>query len=358
MNASGMNDQHFMQRCLDLAGKGLGTTYPNPLVGSVVVYDEKVIGEGFHYKSGQPHAEVVAVSSVEDKALLKKATLYVNLEPCAHYGKTPPCAPMIVSYSIPRVVIGTTDTHARVSGRGIEILKQGGCEVVTGVLEKESRWINRRFFTFHEKQRPYIILKWAESHDGFIDKKRVAGEPKGPTWISGPLGRQLVHKWRSEEQAILIGTRTALVDDPQLTVRHWTGSNPLRLVIDRKLVLPRSLRMFGDGNPVVMFNQQREGRDGNLHYVRIDFEKETISQILDYLYDLGKQSLIVEGGAETLMRFVSSGLWDEARVFRGRIEFGDGVKAPQTGVEPLVTRRLPDSEIQFYYHPDHFNPLT
>lgn len=341
-------DEFYMMRCMDLARHGLGTTYPNPLVGSVVVYHGRVIGEGFHRKSGEPHAEALAISSVRDRSLLKDATIYVNLEPCSHYGKTPPCANLIVSSGIPRAVIGTRDTSSKVAGRGVEILKKGGCSVTEGVLEEESRRINRRFFTWHEKKRPYIILKWAESADGFIDRVRKKDDPRAPNWISGPLGRQLVHKWRSEEQAILTGTRTALMDDPALTVREWSGTNPLRMVIDRDLVLPPDLKLFDNTTETVVFNQRENRRDHQTEYVRLDFTKEIIPQILDFLYHREIQSLIVEGGAITLNGFIRSGLWDEARVIQGTEKFLDGVKAPEIPLQPDERFSLPDTTYLVY----------
>ena len=338
----------YMQRCLDLAAMGLGTTWPNPLVGSVIVYEGKIIGQGFHYRSGEPHAEVLAIRSVKEKHLLKKSTLYVNLEPCSHYGKTPPCADLIVETGIPRVVTGTIDTSEKVHGRGIKRMKDGGVEVTTGVLEKESRFINRRFFTYHEKKRPYIILKWAESADGFLDEERLPGQ-QGPNWISGPLGRQLVHKWRTEEQAILVGRKTALIDDPALTAREWYGRNPLRLVIDRELGLPPGLQLFDDEAPTIIFNSLREEKHTHPEPVKIDYSKPVIPQILDELYQRQIQSLIVEGGAYTLQQFIETGLWDEARVFKGEKYFYAGIRAPATGKQPAKIIDITDSTYHLFY---------
>jgi diaminohydroxyphosphoribosylaminopyrimidine deaminase/5-amino-6-(5-phosphoribosylamino)uracil reductase len=221
----------FMKRCLELASKAEGMTYPNPMVGSVIVHEGKIIGEGFHLKAGGPHAEVNAINSVSDKSKLKDSTLYVNLEPCSHFGKTPPCADLIIANSVPRVVIGTLDTSEKVSGQGLSRLKNAGCEVITGVLEKECRRLNRRFFTFHEKNRPYITLKWAQSADGYLDMIRTSDQNTGPNWITGNPERVLVHRWRAGEQAILVGAGTLRVDNPKLNVREWTGNNPLRLVL-------------------------------------------------------------------------------------------------------------------------------
>jgi diaminohydroxyphosphoribosylaminopyrimidine deaminase/5-amino-6-(5-phosphoribosylamino)uracil reductase len=345
--------EKYMRRCLDLAVRGLGTTYPNPLVGSVIVCEGRIIGEGFHHHSGGPHAEVVAVQTVKDRSLLKKATLYVNLEPCSHHGKTPPCADRIVREGIPRVVVGTLDTSDKVMGRGVQRMQEGGVEVVTGILEEESRYVNRRFFTFQEKKRPYIILKWAESADGFLDEERLPGQ-EGPNWISGPLGRQAVHRWRTQEQAILVGRKTALIDDPALTARAWVGRNPLRLVIDRELSLPPSLQLFDDEAPTIIFNNLRSQKHTHPEPVKIDFSQPVVTQILEELYARQIQSLIVEGGAFTLRQFIDSGLWDEARVFRGERYFHKGVKAPSPGRQPAAVVDLSDSVYYLFMRTDIF----
>ncbi|NOY38471.1 MAG: bifunctional diaminohydroxyphosphoribosylaminopyrimidine deaminase/5-amino-6-(5-phosphoribosylamino)uracil reductase RibD [Chlorobi bacterium] len=338
-----------MMRCLDLARCGLGTTYPNPQVGSVIVRHGKIIAEGFHRRSGEPHAEALAIAAVKDKSLLKGSSLYVSLEPCSHFGKTPPCADLIVSSGIPRVVVGTLDTSKKVAGKGIGILRAGGCEVVTGVLEKECRRINRRFFTWHEKSRPYIILKWAESADGFMDRKRNPDDSSGPDWISGPLGRQLVHKWRSEEQSILVGTRTAQIDDPSLTVREWTGRQPLRLVIDRKLSLPETLNLFNDKAPTLIFNSRLNRPDSQPEYIKLDFNGDIIDQILEVLYQRQIQSVIIEGGADTIERFIKKELWDEARVFTGKMRFYDGIQAPRLAFQVEESVHLHDSVCDIYF---------
>jgi len=343
----------YMQRCLDLAIQGLGTTYPNPLVGAVIVWKDKIIGEGFHHRSGEPHAEVLAIRSVKNRELLKQATLYVNLEPCSHYGKTPPCADLIVKTGIPRVVVGTPDTTEKVHGKGIRTMQEGGIEVITGIREQESRFINRRFFTYHEKKRPYIILKWAESADGYLDEERIAGQ-QGPHWISGPLGRQLVHKWRSEEQAILVGRKTALIDNPALTAREWYGRNPLRLVIDRELTLPTGLQLFDDEAPTIIFNNLREEKHTHPEPVRIDFSKPIIPQITEELYSRQIQSMIVEGGAYTLRQYIESGMWDEARVFKGNRYFHAGVKAPVLKRQPSGIIHTGDSTYHLFFSANFF----
>ena len=245
-------DEKYMKRCLDLAILGNGNTAPNPMVGSVIVYNGKIIGEGYHQKCGEAHAEVNAIKSVKDHELLKKATLYVNLEPCAHQGRTPACSLLIRTKQIPRAVIGCIDTFSKVAGKGVEILTNSGCDVTVGVLEKESREINRRFFTFHEKKRPFIILKWAQTLDGFIDKMRTPDMPIKPIWITNELARTVVHKWRSQESAIMIGTNTATKDNPKLNVRDWTGENPVRVVVDRNLRIPQSAYIF-DKSIIVTF---------------------------------------------------------------------------------------------------------
>ncbi len=342
-----------MRRCLELARRGLGTTYPNPLVGSVIVHEGRIIGEGFHHRSGEPHAEVLAVRAVTDRRLLRQSTLYVNLEPCSHHGRTPPCADMIVREGIPRVVIGTLDTSEKVSGRGVARLRDGGVEVITGVLEEESRYVNRRFFTFHEKKRPYVLLKWAESADGFLDEERLPGQ-EGPNWISGPLGRQAVHRWRTQEEAILVGRKTALIDDPLLTAREWWGKNPLRLVIDRDLTLPATLRIFNDEAPTIVFNHRLSRRHEHPEPVRIDFREEILPQILEELYRRQVQSVMVEGGAYTLQKFIEADLWDEARVFKGERYFHAGVKAPAPGRQPAEKIDLGDSVYYRFFRCDHF----
>jgi diaminohydroxyphosphoribosylaminopyrimidine deaminase/5-amino-6-(5-phosphoribosylamino)uracil reductase len=321
------DDIKFMRRCLELAIKAEGLTYPNPLVGSVIVHEGSIIGEGFHLKAGEPHAEVTAINSVQDKTLLKSATLYVNLEPCSHFGKTPPCADFIISSSIPRIVIGTKDSSEKVSGEGLSRLKNAGCEVITGVAEDESRRINRRFFTYHEKKRPYITLKWAESADGFLDIKREEGSKTGPNWITGKPERALVHKWRSAEQAILVGAGTFRADNPKLNVRDWKGNNPLRIVLSSSGNLNNIELNDADGTFVV-FTHNVDARHKDTVQIKLDDNRPASLQIAEYLYKTGIQSLLIEGGAKVLNHFISTGLWDEARVFKGEKFFKEGVRAP------------------------------
>ncbi|PID89793.1 MAG: riboflavin biosynthesis protein RibD [Bacteroidia bacterium] len=316
-----------MQRCIELAKSGLGNVAPNPMVGAVITYNNEIKGEGFHRKFGEAHAEINAIKSVKNKELLKKSTIYVSLEPCAHYGKTPPCSQAIIRHRIPRVVIGCTDTFSEVSGRGIAELKEAGCDLRLGVLENEARYLNRRFFTFHEKKRPYVILKWAQTADGYIDIQRNKNSLNRPTWITDETARMLVHKWRTEEQAILVGSKTAEKDNPNLNVREWKGQNPVRILIDKSLRLDKSLNIFNNETKTLVFNALKTYRRKNTEYIQIDFTKEIPSQILEVLYAKAVQSLIIEGGAFTHELFIKHNLWDEARVFVGNKLFYKGVQA-------------------------------
>lgn len=324
-----MNHELYMQRCIQLAKKGMGNVAPNPLVGSVIVCDDKIIGEGYHQKYGEAHAEVNAVNSVKDKSLLAKSTLYVNLEPCAHYGKTPPCANLIVENKIPKVVIGCIDSFAKVAGKGIEMLRNNGVEVVVGVLEKESLALNKRFFTFHEKKRPYVILKWAQTKDGFIAPTEDLHESK--RWITNKRTQVLVHKWRSEECAILVGKNTVIKDNPELTVREVNGSNPVRIVLDKDLELysnKTSYKIFNSKSKTIVFNQIKSFESDNIEGVKINFTQNSEQQMLTKLYELNIQSIIIEGGAQVLESFINKNLYDEGRVFVSENTFGLGVKAP------------------------------
>ena len=317
-----------MIRCLELASKAEGLTYPNPMVGSVIVNDGRIVGEGYHLKAGMPHAEINAINSVSDKEKLKSSTLYVNLEPCSHFGKTPPCADFIISNSIPRIVIGTLDTNEKVSGEGIARLRHGGCEVITGVVEDECRRLNRRFFTFHEKKRPYITLKWAQSADGFLDILRSEDHIIKPTWITGKPERVLVHKWRASEQAILAGAGTIRADDPRLNVRDWKGPHPLRLILSGSGSLNKESAVFETDVPVVMFTNNADSNIANVVKVMLNDKVPSSLQIAGYLFNSGIQSLLIEGGATVLNHFISTGLWDEARIFTGKAYFRRGIEAP------------------------------
>ena len=312
-----------MQRCIDLAQKGKGRVAPNPMVGSVIVYNGKVIGEGYHKRFGSHHAEVNAINSVKDKSLLSECTLYVNLEPCSHFGKTPPCSDFIIKHKIPKVVIGCIDTYSEVSGTGIEKMRKAGIDVKVGILEKESKELNKRFLTFHEKRRPYIILKWAESKDGFIAPK----DQKEPFWMTSKESKKLVHKWRSEEDAILIGRITAEKDNPSLTVREIKGDNPIRIVIDKDLKLSENLNLFNSESKTIIFNKIKSYNTSYSNYIKINFNN-LINNILEELYKQNIQSIIIEGGTKTLQSFINDNLWDEARIFTANKKLVDGVKVP------------------------------
>jgi diaminohydroxyphosphoribosylaminopyrimidine deaminase/5-amino-6-(5-phosphoribosylamino)uracil reductase len=340
-------DETFIKRCFDLALNGMGSVSPNPLVGCVITHNNEIIGEGWHKKYGGPHAEVNAINSVADKNLLSSATVYVNLEPCAHHGKTPPCADMLVAHRVKKVVISNVDSNELVAGKGIEKLRNAGIEVVTGVLEEEGRYLNRRFFTFMEKRRPYIILKWAETADRFISCNK-----NGPDRISNEFTQKMVHCWRSEEDAFLVGTQTAEADNPKLSVREWTGRNPIRVVIDRYLRLNHSLHLFDGTQPTIVYNTIKDEENENLRYVRIN----DINDIINDLYKKKVQSLVVEGGAITLNLFISAGLWDEARVFTSPLLFDFGVSAPTLTGTPSSKTPVGDNEY-FLYQNFNVRPL-
>jgi diaminohydroxyphosphoribosylaminopyrimidine deaminase/5-amino-6-(5-phosphoribosylamino)uracil reductase len=336
------DDEKYMLRCLDLAALAAGKTYPNPMVGAVIVSGNRIIGEGYHHRTGAPHAEVLAIQSVKNNSLLRESTLYLNLEPCSHYGKTPPCSLLIREKNIPKVVVGTIDTNPMVHGKGIQYLRKHGITVTTAVLEKECRWLNRRFFTFHEKQRPYVILKWAQSADGFLDS-REEDDLGQPAWITGEGEKKLVHKWRMEEQAIMVGTRTAEKDNPRLTVREWSGRNPLRLVIDRKGKLSPALYLFDQSTPTIVFTEKSLPNKPNIEYCQLDFSGQVIPDILTFLYRREIQSLVVEGGGKLLTSFLEEGWWDESRVFTGRKPFRHGIHAPAIPATSYFTEHFTES---------------
>ena len=321
-----------MARCIEIAKNAMGTAAPNPMVGAVLVHEEKIIGEGYTSTYGGPHAEVNAINSVKDHSLLPEATLYVTLEPCSHHGKTPPCADLILQMKIPRVVIGLKDPHNKVAGLGIARLQEAGCEVITGILEKKCREHHRRFLTYHEKKRPYIILKWAQSADGFLapEQARRQHRPE-PYWITCPASRQLVHKWRAEEQAILVGTNTVLEDNPSLTVRNWHGKNPLRVILDRNLRLPEDCEIFSDKAPTLVITSKEvlEKSSSHIIYEQLPPEKYEVDALLAVLWKYQISSVIVEGGKQLLDSFLAAGLWDEARIFSGPKKFDLGLKAPE-----------------------------
>lgn len=343
-------NEQFMRRCLELASQGLGKVAPNPMVGSVLVHKHSIIGEGFHQSFGEAHAEPIAINRVTNEKLLKNSTLYVNLEPCSHYGKTPPCANLIIEKNIPEVIIGITDPNELVSGNGIRMLRENGVSVITGILENECKTLNRRYFTWHLKKRPYIILKWARSADGFIDMERPPGTPVGPNWITSQIGRTLVHKWRAEEQAILIGTTTVLKDNPRLNVRDWSGKNPLRVIIDRSLKIGSNHKILSDSEPALVITEKKRDDKGKTKYVQIIFDNTAELQILELLYMNNIQSLIIEGGAFTLSRFIEKGLWDEARIFTGSNLFRKGVKSPAIRGKSIKSHILDNNLLEILYN--------
>lgn len=337
----------YIKRCIELAKNGLGTTYPNPLVGSVIVYDGKIIGEGWHRKAGEPHAEVNAVNSVKDKSLLSKATIYVSLEPCSHFGKTPPCCDLIITHKIPNVVIGTIDPFAKVAGNGIKKLIEAGKNVTVGILEDECNELNKRFFTFHQQKRPYIILKWAETADGFIAP--LHKKEQKPVWITNPYSRQLVHKWRSEEQAILVGTQTVLDDNPKLDVRDWSGENPIRIVLDRtgKISEEYSVKDHKTKTIIVTENQNFKNSD-NLFYENCTFDASLPFNVTETLFKHGIQSVLIEGGRQTLQTFIDANLWDEALIFKGNVSFTNGISAPNLSGKLTEKQTVLDDELLIF----------
>jgi len=340
--------EYFLKRCLELAQLGAGQVSPNPMVGSIIVHDGKIIGEGYHMAFGDVHAEVNAVKDVFDKHtnaqhLLKKSTIYVNLEPCSHYGKTPPCADLIISHEIPKAVIGCRDPFPVINGKGIEKLKDAGIEVIENILTEECYNFNRRFFTRIIKQRPYIILKWAETANGFFAP--LDGSQK---WISSAESKQLVHSWRAEEDAVLIGKNTALADNPRLNVRECEGRNPIRIVIDPQLELPNELNVFDQSQHTIVFNQLKTDVIGNTKYLEIE-NFDYLPQLMAYqLYLMDVQSLIVEGGKETLNTFINSGLWDEARVFVSPLSWDEGILAPKIINNLIETKSIGPDILKIY----------
>jgi len=343
-------DSLYMRRALELAKLGAGKVAPNPMVGAVIVHNGRIIGEGYHEIHGGPHAEVNAVSSVKNMDLLKKSCLYVTLEPCNHTGFTPPCTDLILKNKIPQVVIAQTDPNPLVKGTGIDRLRENGVKVVTGILDKESREMNRRFNTFHEKKRPFIILKWAQTSDGFIDIIRKKDNSVQPTWITDEYCRRMVHKWRSEEAAIMVGTETAIKDNPRLDVRSWKGKNPLRIVLDQNLRLPESLNLFDSSIPTIVFTAKQKSGKKNIEYLQLDFEADVMQQVLENLYQKGIQSIFVEGGKKLLSSFINQNLWDEARVFTGPMDFRDGIKAPEFPFKPGEKHKAGNSILEIFHN--------
>lgn len=342
--------ENYIKRCIELAKNGLGTTYPNPLVGSVIVHDNKIIGEGWHKKSGEAHAEVNAINSVKDKSLLPTSTIYVSLEPCSHFGKTPPCCDLIIKYKIPNVVVGIIDPNSKVAGTGIKRLRNNGVNVIVGILENECRELNKRFFMFHQKKRPYIILKWAESVDGFIAP--LTKDNKKPVWISNEFSRQLVHKWRSEEQAILVGTGTVLDDNPKLDVRDWKGENPIRIVLDRNGKITKDFQVKDEQiKTIIITSQENLTSSENCIYENAIFDIQLTKTIADISYKYGIQSILIEGGRQTLQTFIDSNLWDEARVFIGKTHLKIGITAPVLNYYFQI-KNIKDDQLKLYFNHD------
>ena len=337
----------YMQRCLELARFGGGFVAPNPMVGAVLVCDNSIIGEGYHERYGEGHAEPNAILAVKQKERLEESTLYVNLEPCSHYGKTPPCADLIVKSGIKRVVIGTMDPNPKVAGKGVEILRAAGIEVEVGVLESECRSLNKRFFIFQEQKRPYILLKWAQTENGFIDLNRMSvNEP--PLAISNPITKQLTHQMRAENQAILVGTNTVLLDNPSLTVRNCPGKSPIRIAIDRLGKIPSNYHLLDGSTPTLIFTSVKKENKGFVEYVQIEFDEHCLSTILQKIYERNINSVLVEGGAKLLNCFIENDLWDEANVEVSPFRISEGVAAPTLGSLPSSTKVFNEHNWYFF----------
>lgn len=350
-----MNIQEtYMQRCFDLALLGAGSVAPNPMVGAVLVHNSRIIGEGYHEKYGEAHAEVNCLKSVsmKDRDLIKAATLYVSLEPCAHYGKTPPCSQLIIDHEIPKVVIGCSDPFAKVNGRGIAQLMEAGVEVVTGVLEDQAKELNKRFFVYHQHKRPFVILKWAETADHFI-----ASLGSERLLISNEFSNRLVHRWRSEADGILVGTNTAIKDNPSLTNRLWKGKNPVRLLIDQNEKVPKESKLFDSEVTTVVFNQNRTATESQVIYTQIDFNQDILPQVLAYCYQYPLQSILVEGGAKLLQSFIEAGLWDEARIIQNEtLKINTGLASPILSRHELVEQfQLANDQISIYRNSSTIN---
>ena len=348
-----LHDIKYMERCLSLAVIAQGFVAPNPMVGAVLVYEDQIISEGYHRRYGEPHAEPNAIHAVEDKSLLKKATLYVNLEPCSHFGKTPPCANLIVQSGIPKVVVGTLDPNPKVAGRGVKILQDAGIEVKVGVLEEECRELNKRFFVYQEQKRPYIFLKWAQTKDGFIDRIRTSISEK-PLSISNETTRQLTHKMRSDSHAILVSTNTVLLDNPSLTVRNWTGKNPIRIALDRKGIIPEDFNLKNEMVPTIIFTQHPKPSRNNLEYVQHDFSENSLETIINKIYKKGIHSVLVEGGAKLLTSFINSGFGIEANIEISNQIIYEGIEAPILNQIPDDKKEIDGHQWLHYSNPQPF----
>ena len=341
-----MEHEIYMRRCLQLASFGSSYVAPNPMVGCVIVSNNRVIGEGYHANFGGPHAEVNAFERVVEKELLAESTVYVSLEPCSHHGKTPPCVDLLISNKVSRVVVGCRDANPEVNGKGIELLKRAGIEVIEGILEAECKQLNKRFFTFHERRRPYVVLKWAQTLDGYIDRVRNV-EKQGVNWVSSEITKTLVHKWRSEEQSILVGRNTIINDNPSLTVREYDGLNPIRIVIDSQLQISKDLNIYSDEAPTLVFNRIKNEKIENVEWIKIP--ETSTTHILEELYKRNVSSVFVEGGSRTLQYFIIDNVWDEARVIVGNTRFKDGVKAPIINKIPSDSFMFGEDKVYLYY---------
>ena len=340
-------DTQYIVRCLQLARNGAGYVAPNPMVGAVIVHNEKIIGEGYHRHYGEAHAEPNAINSVKDKSLLKESTMYVSLEPCSHVGKTPPCADLIIACGIPRVVVGTLDPNPKVAGKGIEKLCRAGVEVEYGFLQAECRDLNKCFFTFQEKKRPYISLKWAQTRNGFIDTQRN-NVKTSPLIISNELTKLLVHKQRSENQAILIGTNTAVLDNPTLSVRHWSGRNPIRIVIDRNGRISTDSHLFDGSAQTIVYTEKVLKGTENVKFVQLNFDDHVLHNMIKSLYEHNINSVLIEGGSQILAGFIEQNLWDEARIEISPAEIENGVIAPTMPQMPIEEKGYQTHKFLFY----------
>ena len=338
-------DEIFMNRALQLAALGNIFTAPNPMVGAVIVHEGKIVGEGYHRVCGEAHAEVNAIHSVSNPSVLSESTMYVTLEPCSHFGKTPPCADLIVKHNLKRVVICNLDPFEKVAGSGVKRLKEAGIEVESGCLEKQGRYLNRRFFCFHEKKRPYIVLKWAESKDGFIGKKNEQ------VWLTGSISKQLVHQWRAEEMAILVGKNTAILDNPELTVRETAGNHPTRFVVDKNLEVPKDSKIYNGESNTTVLNSINTKQEKNVNYITINFESSLAKQVSKICFDRNISSIIIEGGANTLQQFIDSNFWDEARVFSTKKKLESGISCPKFNGKLESSNKLTDDLLNIYSNP-------
>ena len=344
----------YLFRCLQIAQFGDGYVAPNPMVGALLVCDDQIIGEGFHKRFGDAHAEPNAINSVTNKELLKKSILYVNLEPCSYFGKTPPCADLIVRSGIPRVVIGTLDPNPKVAGKGVEILRKAGVEVEVGVLEEECRELNKRFFIFQEQKRPYVLLKWAQTADGFIDRVRTDAS-ETPLLISNNITKQLTHKMRSQNQAILVGANTVLLDNPSLTVRNWSGKSPVRIAIDSLCRIPEDFNLMDGSIPTIIFTQNLKLSKPNLEFVQLKFDKDRLRTILKIIFEKNIHSVLIEGGATILNSFIEEGIWDEANVEISPLKIGNGIPAPVLPFQFIECKQFENHDWLFFKNPVKFN---